>query len=424
MVRQKPLIFISHSAKDPQAKLVLRKLYRELSKDYEVLLDRERLKSNDVWRRELHTWMKLCHGAVILFSEDAVKHSPWVKREATILGYRREDDEDFVLVPVLLPPIVPDDLEGGDFAPLALTAIQALASDSPEEITAKVSDVLEPLKDAVGNESPLQRVEDVVTSILEELEAGGKDPKPLFDAAARLGKRLKWGRRRYARQLARELLSAEWEKTSEALVSLAPHFRERDSAIRLLDYLKPFWVDPDAITELPRIGRLPRGRRAVCVNGVEYPFTAECYLSRACGVVNEWISIKLTQQKGYEELPDARMQLFEEEVARQVAPQVGYEEGETVPVEEIKEELDAYEAAKRKPFFIIVPEEFDDETVDALRVRFDSFSFFLFGGDPVADEHDLETRHIMLLEPKLPSGCEKKYARLIRTTRGELRRTK
>jgi hypothetical protein len=52
---------------------------------YGVLDDEVILKGQD-WVNELHTWMGLCHAAVIPFSGAAVTESAWVLNEATIFS--------------------------------------------------------------------------------------------------------------------------------------------------------------------------------------------------------------------------------------------------------------------------------------------------------------------------------------------------
>ena len=99
LTRSKPPVFISHSAKEGLALETLTKVCRALESDFDVLVDRERLKPDYEWREELHIWTKLCRAGVVLLSKHAVCESDWVKREATILGFRREDDPNFKLQP-------------------------------------------------------------------------------------------------------------------------------------------------------------------------------------------------------------------------------------------------------------------------------------------------------------------------------------
>lgn len=423
--RKKPLIFISHSAKDATAQQVLLKLYRALSKDFEVLLDKERLRANDDWRDELHSWMALCQGAVLLLSEDAVCRSPWVKREATFLGYRREDDDNFKLITVMLPGVTTEKLQQGDFAPLKLDAIQAIKSGSPEVIVSEVLEALEPLRERVDVRTPLQEVEQIIAGILfREVERDLKYPQPLFDAAALMGKRLKWrAGKTYSEQLARELLGASLEKTVEVVGYLAKHFGDKNKLEELLDYLKPFWVSPDAVLELPRMTKRPRRQRAVCVNGVEHPFTAECYILRACAGSTPWINVNVIPKRGYDEVGKAHMRLIEQSIIKELAYQLGFDEDAVIDDEEISDDLSDKEA-QGEPFFILIPETFDEDLLEILRARFEAFTFFLLHGSSTPDERALEGRHILLLKPELLPGQDQKFHKLYRGAKSVIRRLK
>lgn len=430
----KPLIFISHSAEEAkahtdeekEAREVLRTLVKVLSKDFEVLLDSKDLRANDDWRRELHTWMGLCNGAVILLSEHAFTKSDWVLREATILGYRREDEPDFVLIPVLLKSVTPARLRRKKvYNPLALDAIQAATGDSAGDIAAKVLGGLQKLRGPGRKPTTLQKVEEVVATILhDELEAGRVNPKQLFDtAAAELGKRVSWkAGRSYSQQMARYLLGSGLEKSTKALVYLTPFFKHKEEVFRLLDnYLTPFWVNPDAVPELARMKKLPAGQRAVCVNGAEYPFTSESYVLRACGIIRKWVYATVTEKKGFEEASPAARQLVEEEIRRQLAPKVGFRSTETPALAAVETQL--YKRETQEPFFILLPKDCDEGLVKWLRGRFEPFTFFFLLGGQLPDEKELESKHIRLLKPELTSGQDEEIHSLLRQTWGDIEQT-
>ncbi|MFL6208017.1 MAG: toll/interleukin-1 receptor domain-containing protein [Pyrinomonadaceae bacterium] len=424
--KTKPLIFISHSAKEQMAKEVLYQLYKGLRRNFDVLLDREKLRPGANWRWELHTWMGLCNGAVVLLSEDALYRSPWVKREATILGYRREDETDFILVPVLLPPVTPDLLrQSEEFKPLALDAIQAAKGDSPDQIAQQVLDALAPLRQGSGRKTTLQQVEEIVASILfTQVEFGRPNAKQLFDTAAKeLGKRMIWqSRRPYSEQFARYLLSAELEKSTKALVYLTRFFNNKDAVFRLLNnYLQPFWVNPDAIPELARINKRPRGQRAVCVNGAEYPFTSESYVLRASGVIRKWIYAQITQKNGYEEVSPAAQALLEQEVISQIAPKVGFLAGEDYSVAQVEDTL--YQREEEEPFFILIPKEHNEQLIEWLRTRFQPFTFFFLHGEQVPDAQTLAGKQVVLLTPELTAGLETKVRQLLRRAQSDITQT-
>lgn len=135
-------VFISHSAKDAIADDVLNKLYENLSQNFEVLLDRERLEPGVEWRLELFSWLERCHGAVILLSEDALESS-WVLQESTILNWRRHYEKDFTLIPVLLPSVNQGRLETGWFSAIDLTRIQMVSGNNGDEIVKSIVKTVE-----------------------------------------------------------------------------------------------------------------------------------------------------------------------------------------------------------------------------------------------------------------------------------------
>lgn len=133
-----PSIFISHSAKDKSSKALLEELYAALNKNFDVLLDKERLKPGVDWRLELFGWLRRCDSAVILFSQDALK-SRWVLQEATILNWRCSYEKNFSIVPILLSPVTPDDLKEGWFSAIALDRLQAIRNGKGKGIVRKVA---------------------------------------------------------------------------------------------------------------------------------------------------------------------------------------------------------------------------------------------------------------------------------------------
>lgn len=417
----KPLIFISHSARDETARRILFSLYRRLGRQFEVLLDKERLRLNDFWRRELHTWMGLCHGAVVLLSKDAVKNSPWVKRESTILGFRREADENFVLIPVLLPPITHEDLTKGDFAPLALNEIQMAEGQSVDAVVDIVIKRLEPLLERLSNLTALQKIQSVLGSLLLEVE--NKDHTVLIRAAEVLGKSLKWrSDGKYSLQLARELLSSEFEQMMDVLVLLTPYFDDREKVLRVLKQLTPFWVNPDAVAQLPHMHKRPRKQRAVMVNGVEHPFTGRCYIQRACSGTYDWVFAKIIEQMGYEETPEVQIKLIEDDIRKQILPQIGLDEEEEGGPVDLDEDFD--EREKKEPFFILAPKDIDDFILTRLRDRYDSFTFFLLGGGERDQNGPTERPDVIRLEPALKEGRDKEVYKLFRETKGRIARTR
>lgn len=413
----KPLVFISHSAKEPLAKEVLEQLHTKLEPDFEVLLDAYRLEANDIWRRELDIWMSLCHVAVILFSKHALQ-SWWVLQEATILRWRRAGDKNFVVIPVLIPPVKPKNLEKNKmFAPLSLNEIQMLTGDKASDIADRILKRLEPLKQG-ETKAGFQWLEDKIVSNLSDLET--RNPQALVQAAAKLGLTMPWkSDSGYSKQLARALLSAEFSQVAEAVLVLTPHFQDYGKGVEILDRLSPFWVDPKAAARLPEMPELPQQQRAVCVNGANHDFTPRCYLSRARADIYPWLTATITPPSGLEE-GDQQIRTIEEEVVSQIVKtfDLGQVAVEDFFTGQVDEDLEAIE--ETDPLFIIVPKGIDEDLVEKLRKRFFRFTFFILNDDQTLDAAKLKLRSIELLEPKLDLSVEASNAKTYRLTRIKL----
>ena len=131
-------LFISHSSRlrpadagDDQAQRnwqllqatckALKGAYQE---NIEILVDHAGLHPGDDWEHRLNEWLAECHAAIILFSRRAIDESDWVKKEATILSWRAELDDDFKLFPVLLDQqTTPADLERDFFGTLRINRV-------------------------------------------------------------------------------------------------------------------------------------------------------------------------------------------------------------------------------------------------------------------------------------------------------------
>jgi hypothetical protein len=155
-----PKVFISHSAKDGAVQQVLWEIYHTLADDgYEPLLDLARLRENvgSPWRATLNTWMELCDGAIVLVDKRARDVSKWVPHEAGILSWRRHRDSDFVLIPIVISPVLPEDLGKEAFEPANLAALQTevISLETQPEYLATVKERMAPLKELEAAQTPI-----------------------------------------------------------------------------------------------------------------------------------------------------------------------------------------------------------------------------------------------------------------------------
>jgi hypothetical protein len=130
-----PKIFISHALKSDEETKVLWDLHDHLTETgFEVLLDIARLREDlgGRWRETLNTWIEICDGAILVFNERALKESRWVVYESALLSWRKQSDPNFVLIPLIIPPSLPSDLNKGPFEPHNIGEKQAISAESAD----------------------------------------------------------------------------------------------------------------------------------------------------------------------------------------------------------------------------------------------------------------------------------------------------
>ncbi len=277
-------IFVSHSAKEPDEQQALDALVASLEDaEFTVLVDRlpGRLQPGIEWRREIHTWMASCHAAVVLLSKNALQ-SDWVLKEATVVAWRRSLDKDFVLIPILLDPVRRADLEGGPFRPLALNELQFGKPGAMEEVASR----LETVRQAdlrLPSDAWIKRL----ALDLSQIEVLGDQTgaKVIDDAAVAAHVDLEWiPTVTRSERLARRLIYLDTSDVERAVESLADVVPRGEVLDRLIDGLKPVWVDPLAAAPIPDVAAQPGGVRAVAIRSQD-AWVGEMYLLRAgCGL--------------------------------------------------------------------------------------------------------------------------------------------
>jgi hypothetical protein len=287
-------IFISHSCKDrnpnptPEllfARKVRERIVGELSEQgHTVWLDVDSLVPGDRWRACLHEWLARCDGAVILLDKTSVT-SGWLRKEATILGWRRSLQENLRVVPVFLGDFRAADLEKYDYGPLDIEANQAaqltstdLSDANAHELAAQVVASFAGLTHA-GSNSPMGQWIRGVAALIDTVRAPvyvdraaqslhmeDSDWPPLADRST---------------VLASHLLHLGLTKGLPALNILAQGMSKENFA-ELAALCLPTWVDSEAAAELQaRMSEVPR--TVVAVNsddtkiGCEYVGRATCW---------------------------------------------------------------------------------------------------------------------------------------------------
>lgn len=263
-------LFISHSSRlddvepacvDAASNWNLLKATRDALQDHykdriEILVDLN-LQAADHWELRLHEWLAECHVAIILFSKRALHTSNWVKKESTILAWRRHFKDGFKLIPVTLKDqTCAEDLAEDYFGTLGIIDSQCVRD------AACAGDILAGVIEAIGEPEALIRhgtpfdrlisaVADVIakdtkSKTLEDLwEKVADTPVPLVGHLDRL--------ERYAQALARLLLrdgQQALRRLHDFLDGISPWPLD-ERAEELLRRVRSLWVDARAAGLIP-----------------------------------------------------------------------------------------------------------------------------------------------------------------------------
>lgn len=141
----RPLVYIIHHAGEDSGREILNAIHLKLFEDgFDVLLDNTRLHAGSVRSEQLKSWLDLCHGVVILFSERALT-SPQVSREVNDIKHRCASDKDLKVVSVMLPHVSHVDIAGPGLLVPGTDLIQTRSGEGASSIAGKVSQALMPL---------------------------------------------------------------------------------------------------------------------------------------------------------------------------------------------------------------------------------------------------------------------------------------
>ncbi|RKZ70612.1 MAG: hypothetical protein DRQ44_00035 [Gammaproteobacteria bacterium] len=144
----KKRIFVSHSSKTDANITLLKKVCKGLEEyktdednlEYQIVYDlNNTIIGGDDWYNSIERWMMEADAAVILFSKAALFDSDWVKKEVSNLSWRKNLDPDFVLIPVLLEGLEPNEFNKGLLGVLQINRIQFIKdTNDATEIVAEL----------------------------------------------------------------------------------------------------------------------------------------------------------------------------------------------------------------------------------------------------------------------------------------------
>ncbi len=394
----KPVIFISHSAKDDFAVRVRDTLYTKLEEaGFDPFMDKRDLQVGDEWRRAILSMLGKSDTGIILFSSDALI-SPWVKQEALMLAIRRSQDPGFLIIPVLLPPVTSKELDTDPFSQIAMKEIQAARGDV-DTVLNQILERLAPLRESFAD-GPLKELEDVIDFILKPVYRD--QPQKVRDAAKALGADAeKWSAHIVCRLLARQLLKVDLStlpKAIEALKILAPYL-DRNAGNKMVTILTSLWVDEHAVKQIPEISKRPLAQRTIRVNGIK-PDTGKMYILRACRKIPGWTVLRITNEGWAEQQFGALVREIRAAYTQAIGGSTAYEDADI--------DSDLEDPPENDPLFVVIPKGLDNEILSQLRQKYPGITFFIITEDIPSNLEELQRNYIEFLRPPLGPGVEKK----------------
>ncbi|MGH9942693.1 MAG: toll/interleukin-1 receptor domain-containing protein, partial [Pyrinomonadaceae bacterium] len=304
MTTYRPKVFISYTTNDEIAVRLRDALYERLDggradASYEVWVDKESLTPGDQWRHEIHNGLGQCDAAIVLLSEHALDTDahPWVWNEAAILVHRRFMQEDFVLLPIVLPPVEVTGIQDRRWEPLLLKEIQMIAGQPVSEVVERVAARLEEVRLREEVSGPLHKLEKLIAADFKDV-----DDDIVKFAIAELGVRCgRWkSPKLLRRELAEQLLQAATEKLPDAMTELAQSasFNEK-AGMSIVNRVMAFCLNPLEVAPLPEIAVKPRPdeARVVCLVA-RRQLTGELCVRRAWWGEERWYALKPDDRAG------------------------------------------------------------------------------------------------------------------------------
>jgi hypothetical protein len=402
-------LFVSHSSRTPEDLHRLKDLCTLLKQaGYYILVDKNADHGNqeaeiypgDDWELRINEWLAECDAAVILFNTTAIKKSDWVKKEATILSWRREVQENFTLIPVLFSGVDPNQLKQGLYGVLRITKDQCITGI--EEVGALATRLQVGLgPPGSHDDTPFGRLEEIVRKILQQ-HADSDTLKQAWNALESDNKP-EWNpdeTERFAGALTRFLLR-DRISVLESLQRLVDRIRPRikhERAQELVKCLACLWVEQSAAGGLSGASH---DSHIVALNGNFLPtFTAERYIERAWPLSDRRHFVPVDQQM-------ARTPAGIQEAVRKY-----FRPPDMPDNPAMNAKLDRRIAARSEPIVVLLmlgcdnpaqPQWPDPKLLSDARVPFPNLIFLLGAGDspPV-----WSPKPIRLLTPPLDTDLE------------------
>ena len=410
---RKPRIFISHSSRDGDASSTVRDaLANALRADaYPVLLDRDELVLGENWRSTLNMWMRGCDAAIVLLSERALA-SRFVAYEASVLTYRNDVDDRFLLIPVFIDPVSNSAVQESPLAPTRIHDVQTIISGKPQaEIIQTVLDQLAQHEAATEVHHHTRRLMRILRNVPEDVLEEAAD-----ELSVSLGAWVPPSELQLA--LAMKMMGLGLARsTVDTVMNLDPYLPDPaiEAAAEIADLVGSSWVDSRSVNELPRA---VQQRSPVGINGVN-PLTAIMYVIQACprppGNKYRWRAVQIDGVTG--EMDDNSASVMKEQVQKALLIELfgGLEDEEDDALDSMLEGL-----RRREVHVFVVLPAVTREVLQALQAAYPAVTFFVMLGEERPSAEALQNTELVYLEPDLAAGQEKYYCTLYHEERNFL----
>lgn len=363
-------VFISHSARDGRAADVREAIGRRLQEDpqYAVLMDDLKLEPGDAWRARINLWIGSCDAAIVIISPAALVSS-YVAYELSVLGYRRQCDAKFRVIPVYVD-VTSQQVNDSILKPTMAgewSSVHGSAADVAAQVVRKLDGVVP------ADARPIEQMARVLDAHLPT------DDVYLDDAAAALGIELQWDAGHSTRFcLALKILGAGMtDVCAQALRRLRKQPKFQENLAKVIELVSAAWVDLKA-DELPALMKNPKPP-ALALNAARIE-TVKMYLCSARHRVQPTMSYILTAESNtvIEERRDEEQHV--EELAGAVR-KVLYAKLEVAGDDALKKALVKYAMKLGEPVVVAIPAAAVNASIIArLRMKFEHVTFFVLAG--------------------------------------------
>ena len=271
------VIFVSHSAKEGEARSLLDRLSAAISDaDFHPFISDLEIERGDPYKEVLEDRLRNCHGAILLLSPSALT-SDWVYDEAHLLIQRhKQEKEQFLLLPFLIAGATRDALKESRLDRLGISDLHSPRT----EMTDIIGEIIATLKRFFA-QSPWYQLEAVIVNRLRQVS----DDVLMLVADELEMDTARWHPRGWQHAIAAQLMRTDRAHFSRAMTKI---IKVIDDPLEFIEMIFPFtWIDGQAVVPLTETATSPPPRAPLAVNS-ERTRTGCWYVRRACPDPEPW----------------------------------------------------------------------------------------------------------------------------------------